>query len=151
MHGSKNRWMSHLLLEGCIAAQNTLDGFKIEQTKLGSVSHNLAEGNARHGISIVGGSKHTMVLCNQVEDNKKCGINVGKEKKTRPERALIAENEIVHSGFAGFCIRNADYVIVKDSEIRNEKGTMEYCYDVRDAKTTVVRNITCYVKSERTY
>lgn len=151
MHGSKDRWAFHLVLEGSVAADNRMDGFKIGQTNYASVSNCHSKGNGRHGINICRGSKHTLVKKNLVADNGKksngCGCMIQKTDGLKPKSAVLEETEIAGSDVAGICVNDAEDVKVKNVKVTESKENDCFCFDLVKAKNFSEKDNKCDVKT----
>lgn len=60
-HGTRKLWSHYLVMQGCVAERNGLDGFTLDQTKHVSLLDSIAHRNSRHGVNIVTGSVDVLV------------------------------------------------------------------------------------------
>ncbi len=156
VRGNDNRWSYHMILEGSVAEENGVDGFRIHETFYASIFNSLAYRNGRHGISIVAGSMHSVVKRNKVAENgavsQGCGISMSSGLQLSTRSALLTENHIHESYTAGICLQDVSQVAVDKTNITNTRNWRSFCYDVRNTATFSISNDTvCTVRSGITY
>lgn len=73
-HGSKKFWAYYLLLEECVARNNGLDGFALDQTVYVGMHDFLGVNNNRHGTNVVADTRYCRLSRNRMRNN---GFNSG--------------------------------------------------------------------------
>ncbi len=146
-HGSKKEWAYYLLLENCVAKNNGLDGFTLDQTVYVSLRNSLGVGNYRHGVNIVTGSRYVKIVGNTMRNNgfvSKVGCNMmGQNNQNYKTRHLsFLRNTLINARKGGFCFNDVSGVGIERNVISNSY-TRSFCYYFVKTTRLYVRNTVC--------
>jgi parallel beta-helix repeat protein len=130
-HGTKKPpiYSNNTTIEDCVAENNGLDGFTVDQSDGVLLRNNLALNNSRHGINVVTGSVNVLIHGNRLQGNgvntSSCGVMVQSSKLNNIGHMLpltrnitIEHNVIESSRASGLCIYNAKDVIASNNSLR---------------------------------
>ena len=131
-HGSKLEWAYYLLIDGCEAVNNGLDGFTLDQTYFVTLKRSWAYNNARHGLNIVTGSNYVRVTLNVMKDNGfdsgvGCNMMAQNNQELGTKNLEFSYNRLFNARKAGFCFSDVSDVRVSNSLVENE-DRRSYCY-----------------------
>eukprot|EP00171_Calliarthron_tuberculosum_P015161 IDg15161t1 len=158
-HGTRKTWSHYLVIEGCVAEQNGLDGFTLDQTKHISLLDSIARRNARHGVNIVTGSANVLVrrvsaTLNGAADvgdhTVGCGIiaqNNDKELQTRD--CIIDDSIVAESPRGGICLSDVINVTISNTRALLSRFPTSPCFLLRSSRSVALLNSTCVARSLR--
>lgn len=134
-HGSDGRLLYHAYFEGCVAESNARDGFKFSDTAYASVFNSISQRNGRFGVSVVGGSVHSMIEGNRIFNNgvhSGCGVIITMDNARRPVETVLNRNTIINSTLSGVCLNSTDVVVVNATTISDMQNLNATCYNLTD-------------------
>ena len=129
----------YMIIEGCYAEDNNLDGFTIDKSFYVTVTNNWAINNHRNGYEITTGAKGVHITNNHAVNNGvvyatgACGIKIQDQYNNGAywggEYATVSNNFIEGSGTDGICVVEQHRVLI-DSNIIRTSG--KHCIRLRD-------------------
>lgn len=137
-HGSKTYWSYYLLIEDCVAHDNGLDGFTLDQTKFVGIRYSTSFDNARHGMNIVTGTRYVVALGNEVKDNGfdsavGCGIMAQNNQGFGTRYIKILKSIAKNNRKASICLNDVTDIEIADNKLSN-KHPKAVCYMFDDAR-----------------
>lgn len=150
LEGKRRVWSHYLVIERCEANRNGLDGFTLDQTRHISLLDSSAEGNKRHGVNVVTGSKDVVVRRVTARDNgldrklAGCGIMVqNNNKKVQTRDCILDRNVVVDAFRGGVCVDDSINVTISNTKTTIRKYPKTPCYLFRQSKKVVIIKSSC--------
>ncbi len=146
-HGSKLEWAYYLLLEGCEAVNNGLDGFTLDQTYYVTLKQSWAKNNDRHGLNIVTGTRYVQVVENVMKGNGfdsgvGCNMMAQNNQQFGTKHIRYSYNRLVNARKAGYCFDDVSDVVVRRSIVENDY-VESFCYYFSNTTDLNVDSTTC--------
>lgn len=145
-HGSKKYWSYRLVMEGCKAENNGLDGFTIDQTIRATLVNCFSKGNDRHGFNIVTGTQlAAFTNCAAVDNGYKSGVGFGfvaQNNHFKGTGRLVIRRCTARNNFKGAVkLRDVHTVFVEDS-LFTGRGK-QICYELDGTKKVWLKRNAC--------
>ena len=146
-HGSKTHWAYYLLLDGCVAEDNALDGFTLDQTLYVALLNSVTVSNARHGVNLVTGTRYCRVYNTTARDNgfeSRVGCNMMAQDNQNfgTRHVHFVRNSLVNGMKAGLCVNNVRDVAYERNVVDNPKN-VGFCYHLVKSRATTLRASSC--------
>lgn len=127
-----SRYGTGLLIENCYVHDNDWDGITIDKSRDVIVKNNIVINNGRHGINIVTGSYNVQVFGNDLSNNGKTFLNIGKGCGIMAQNNQLYDifnldihnNIIKDSAYGGICLNSVFNSKVYQNTIENH---LDYC------------------------
>lgn len=146
-HGSKKEWAYFLLLEGCEARNNGLDGFTLDQTYYVALHDSLAENNARHGTNVVTGTRNCLIANNVMRNNGfrsevGCNMMAQNNQNYGTNHIRFVRNRLFDARKSAFCFNDVPKIGVERNSMKNEYRRA-WCYHIVKTTSLFVRTTKC--------
>ncbi len=126
---------------------NGLDGFTLDQTYYVTLKQSRERNNARHGLSIVTGTRYVQVVENVMKGNGfdsdvGCNMVAQNNQQLGTKHIRYSYNRLVNGRDAGFCFDNVSDVVVSRSIVQNN-GDESFRYYISNTIDVNVDSTTC--------
>jgi parallel beta-helix repeat protein len=151
-HGWKSNgiWGKNLTITNCIAENNMLDGFTLDQTYNMTVVNCTAFNNGRHGFNIVTGARFVNITnCTSnfngfydPHGGSGCGFMIQNNQLFGTGNVTLTDSTATNSKKAGLCLNNVFNITVNNIKVENTCT----CANIVAGQTTQISNTICTTK-----